>query len=458
MPPVRIGRALAILLIALPLSGCGGSNYELTLEPKGESLSRTLVYSEGNPAEDTEEPEAAPPEPSAEVARLAAVFKIEVPQTVDGNYRFAGNFTGATPDDVGGAGQYARKETSLGALCIYVERFRGSYELAEIVERRFEKVEMLTSLLAHWVRTTGKESPLRNRLEQVVREELPRDLKNVVLLAMTLDQAEGEQDEEQFLMHLGQYLAEREYLNLDMVLKGASGGDSEANALYLLQHSILLKLELSEAELLKTWPALATLETFKASLNEAIETTDAYRQYVERRTEESEGEEVPEGSQLLGTLLAEMIGLEFAAGDSVNVTLQCPHEPLLSNGEWSAEEGRVTWEMQLSKRGSTSMATPPDLCYAIWSEPDSEFQQQHFGKVLLVGELLATYCTWRVSLEAEEGAEWDRFIEAFAGGENLEEAVSEFKFSGSQESQSPAAQQMESIRGLFKKSLGDESE
>ncbi|WP_164101589.1 hypothetical protein [Candidatus Laterigemmans baculatus] len=451
--PLRPFGSLGLLLLVLaPLvlasGGCGQSSYELRLVPQGESLSRTLLYHDHRQAES----EGDAHEPSAEATRLAKVYGGEVPKPVDGRFQYEGTFTGSMPDDIGGSGRFERKQTSLGSLCIYTERFRGSYELAQNLEARFAKVETLAQLLSHWVRTAGKESPLRERAERMIEDELQRDLKDVVVLIIATGETDRVQEAQDLWMQLAQFAAERGYIDLDLVLRGYAGGESEAHTLALLRQAVVLKLQLQdESELLRVWPALATPESFEASLDEVVEATDVYTQEVRRLTQAAGRDEKPSGSEVLAGLLMEILAIKLFPGDSLTVYLHCPHEPLSTNGVWMAEDERVRWEMQLPGREPPVPAFPPDLCYAIWSEPDREYQQQHFGQVLFKGEPLAIYCSWRVSLKKEEAAEWDQFLETLSGGENLEAKVLQFQFSAPEKNQSPAARQIESVKARFQK-------
>lgn len=178
--------------------------------------------------------------------------------------------------------------------------------------------------------------------------------------------------------------------------------------------------------------------------------TETYQQYSQQMSEEQDENGSPDGSAVLGSLLWEsFISWDFATRDQLTVYLESPHEPLLTNGDWLSDETRLRWQMRLSPRDSSTADVPPNLCYAIWSEPDHDFQQRHFGQITLEGKPLATYCSWRVSLDDREGAEWDRFLENITAADDVATAVSEFAFSGEPETWSPAAQQIKQIQELF---------
>ena len=71
----------------------------------------------------------------------------------------------------------------------------------------------------------------------------------------------------------------------------------------------------------------------------------------------------------------------------------------------------------------------PTFFYASWSEPNVEFQQKHFGRVVLSDENLAEYCVWRENLNEKHSKEWDSFILSLNPGEDQEERLNAFRFS-----------------------------
>ena len=45
----------------------------------------------------------------------------------------------------------------------------------------------------------------------------------------------------------------------------------------------------------------------------------------------------------------------------------------------------------------------PVMQYAVWSQPNEAFQQQHFGGVAFTGAAFAKYCPWSKGLKGEDG-------------------------------------------------------
>jgi hypothetical protein len=71
----------------------------------------------------------------------------------------------------------------------------------------------------------------------------------------------------------------------------------------------------------------------------------------------------------------------------------------------------------------------PTLCFAVWSEADGRYQTEHFGCALLEGQALAEYSFWYRTLNENEAAEWEGFIDELQPTEELAERLDEFSFS-----------------------------
>jgi hypothetical protein len=110
----------------------------------------------------------------------------------------------------------------------------------------------------------------------------------------------------------------------------------------------------------------------------------------------------------------------------LKVRLACPVEPHVTNGEWDGELRQVTWS------GSIGAESAPALfSYAVWAEPDAEFQAEHFGRVVLGGEDLGEYVIWRSGLTEDEGRQWDEFVSGLKPGADLEDELEGFGFADS---------------------------
>ncbi len=86
--------------------------------------------------------------------------------------------------------------------------------------------------------------------------------------------------------------------------------------------------------------------------------------------------------------------------------------------------------MNISTRTLPSAEQPPVVAYAAWDTPNVAVQEACFGKVVLKGQPLATYCVWYHGLTDAERQEWDEFLTRLPQGEEMEAAIQAFRFRG----------------------------
>jgi hypothetical protein len=122
----------------------------------------------------------------------------------------------------------------------------------------------------------------------------------------------------------------------------------------------------------------------------------------------------------------------FRLGDSgglyLRANMHISNEPYITNGEWD-EEGVLRWHKSLPWVDTTSYNLPV-LIYAFWSDPDREFQKEHFGLEVLFGESLGDYCYWRNHLTKKQAKQWDSFVASLDPDEKLLERLTNFQFKG----------------------------
>jgi len=121
----------------------------------------------------------------------------------------------------------------------------------------------------------------------------------------------------------------------------------------------------------------------------------------------------------LEIIFKQLLGWKFAWDhDEVKLALATVERPFATNGEWDEQHERVRWLQPIDDGGSL-----PTYCYAIWSDPNSAFQIEHFGKVLLRDRALADYVATYLVLTDDETAQWDRLIVDLHPGERLRASV-----------------------------------
>src|ERR1035437_5727277 len=134
-PAFHKGLPFALAAMAILVTGCPHNEYIVQLNPRGNSIERTLVfYCEDGVNTNT----GIPNYQSFDKVELAATTALYPAQglTNDGlRHTIRGEFTNELPADVGGAGAYTNLATSLGVAGFYEERLRGNDDLAGMTER-----------------------------------------------------------------------------------------------------------------------------------------------------------------------------------------------------------------------------------------------------------------------------------------------------------------------------------
>jgi hypothetical protein len=108
------------------------------------------------------------------------------------------------------------------------------------------------------------------------------------------------------------------------------------------------------------------------------------------------------------------------------VRLALAAAPGHTNGKWDEARRQVLWESELEAAKPAKRL--PVFCYADWSRPDPEFQQQHFGRVILSGDELLKYCLWRGGLAEKQAGEWETFLSGLKPDDALSKTLAAFRF------------------------------
>jgi hypothetical protein len=312
---------------------------------------------------------------------------------------------------------------------MYVERFRGSDDLAAALDARREAAEELADVLIAWFHVELGDGDVFTRVRQVFDGPLRQDLRNVAAyscIAMAVEDAVAA-DTYSFEMvaRFGQYLIERGYLSPDdlpEIVRAVEQSD-QARICVFLRRVLLAKLGLPPQE--TSWGFLSDPVRVQESLNESLQDDPNYRQYCARYDTN-----LPP-AEYLSELGLRALGFELFAGfDMLDVAVRCPSPPYRTNGVWSADQAAVLWSRRIPEFGKATHRPLPPVLFAFWSVPDEAFQTAHFGKVILSDEPLARYCTWYKGLTAGETTEWDAFISRLEAGESLPQQLGQFRFRG----------------------------
>lgn len=412
-------RIACLTVLVGALAGCVQNKYDVELTPVGEKLQRRIHIKRQGPA--------ATPE---ELQRLATAYSADVPGTPKVQ-EFENSFAGRLPDDIGGHGTYTRWETPLGSAALYVERFRGVDDIAAEWERRKVAADRVTEHLIGWLGQEFRNDPGWPPLKEFFNSHVRRDLLNLSLYLWTAGLSRQDDQNPEFLVRVVQYLVERGYASYEEVpalLRAASDSrrDDGRHMLEILRQKLVARAR--DDLFADSLKFLATLESLKHSLDKYLETTAEFQNLLSEWQEKLRDEPTlarPDPFDVLGLYSTDLLtGAVLAGGDQLTLSLNTGREPLATNGDWSAEEQRVSWPDQFLPRPGQ----PPQLSYAAWEQPNAAVQQSHFGKAVLQGKPLVDYCLWYHGLTEAERTEWDAFVETLSPGEELADKLLAFRF------------------------------
>jgi hypothetical protein len=446
--------------LAALVTGCPHNEYVVALTPRGNSLERNLVFYRADGADTNGVPNYQG-FPSNELVAITALYP---PGAVTGDgapYAAKGEFAETMPGDVGGAGSYKSFATSLGNAGFYSERFRGNDDLAAMVRERLDAANELTDLVVGWSRKEFGHEPDYKNLRRFLDVDFRRDLKNLAMYSWSGAVSATYKPEagEEFIVRFGQYLVERGYVKLKDApdLVQIIQGKEDSRLQLLIQRFVATKLGLPESgPMPKSLAFIADSHAFQKSWDEYMAATDIYRTRLRQWEKEKKVKpdlNKPEPSQITSELFEKFSGLDFDffgnhANDHLTVKLSLPAAPIHTNGKWNEAQRRVIWESDLEEKEKG--ARLPVFCYASWSNPDDEFQQQHFGRVILGGDELLKYCLWREGLDELQRNEWEKLLSGLRPGGELTNQLDAFQFSGGTPQNSSAA---DFGKGLIKPAL-----
>jgi hypothetical protein len=402
---------ILFILFIIFIAGCAEEykKYSIEMQPCDEAVERKLILS-GNFS-------------NQELERIAGLYERQLEHTT-----FCGKFIGNLPNDVGGAGFYACFLTNMGKTTIYSERFRGKDDLNEKIEDMKLKVDQGIDFLIGWLEYELGDDPNFDNLKVFCDKNLRQDCKNIIYylwLANTVEEYKSSAEEE-FGMRAMHYLLERDYFSLQEIplIIQRLEDNPEEEVFRLASRFVADKMGYSDSKIAaKHLAFLSDNEHMEESMEKYMPTTDLYKQLWEKkkRQEDDPNAEPPD----INDFMAEMVGFEFDLfPPTVEVKLACESEPFYTNGDWDEEGSQVVWSAGIA--GNSEL---PTFFYNVCSDPNKQFQQEHFGRVVLGGEDLAQYCLWRKSLDEEKGKEWDTFLLSLNPTQDLEERVGSFQFS-----------------------------
>ena len=434
-------RLVPVLLaaVALLLTGCPHNEYIVQLKPAGDGMERTLVFYGADGTNATGAPDYHSIG-AAEMAAITACYPTGTLTHEGSRYSAHATFTNQLPADVGGAGAYTRFTTSLGEAGFYAERFRGTNDLAGLIERKLKAADQMADLMLGWSRAELGQEPGYPQLRQYLDGEFRRDLKNAAAYIWAGQLAGRYQTNapEEFIVRFSQYLWERGYFQpkeVPALLVGWNSNDKQAwqqTWLNRIQRRVAGKMGVpANHPVPAALGFLTNNDAIEASFDRYAAGTELYRAKLKQwnaSVKTDVNARRPEPSDILQDIVFSVIADPFGQDDHLTVQLSLPARPLHTNGRWDEAAKQVLWETDIE--GRTNAAHVPISCYASWVRVDEDYQTRHLGQAALAGDALAQYCVWRNGLDAPQGAEWDGFVEGLRPGPELLTKLDAFRFSG----------------------------
>lgn len=428
----KLSLACLAALAAL-VTGCPHNDYTVELTPRGQVVARRLDFYRADGVESNGVPKYDN-FPTNELAAITALYTTGAVTRQGERHSASGEFSGALPGDVGGAGEYHYFATSLGDAGFYAERFRGNDDLTASATARLAAADQLTGLVLGWSRAEFGREPGYKNLRRFLDTDFRRDLKNLGMYfwAGEIAASGSTNATAEFIVRFGQYLIERRCLKIEDApgLVQIFAGSGDPPALVPVQKFLAEKLGVPPAgPMPKSLALLADSAALEKSWEKFLTGTKAYRARLRQWEKDKKTRpdlQKPGPSEVVGEWFATLIESGSSSEDDhLTVRLTLAAAPDHTNGKWDTARRQVVWEANLE--AGESARRLPVFCYANWSRPDEAFQQKHFGRMILAGDELLKYCLWQGGLEKQRVAEWEKFLSGLQPGEALDKTLEGFR-------------------------------
>jgi hypothetical protein len=400
-------------------AGCGSDDvYEIDLTPKGDQLERKLVMWIADGGTNAPSPR--------ETARIALLYPSTF-QPDHGKQRgFIGTFGGRMPEDIGARGTYVRYTNRMGSTSLYVERFRGDADAAAQIERRQQAAATTTRFIRGWCKQEFGREPGWRKLREFIDRNLAHDLLTVSLYLSPVGAEEGDPELgwdslQELLVRVGEYFFERDYFTIED-LPGIMHGLDQDNPTCL---AAIVRRKLGRPAEGASLAVFSDRKRLEASWDKYLASTPDYRKLLaEFKQSKDPKAEPPKPSAVFDQAGSKLLDESSLPRAQLSLRLHVQCEPYATNGEWDETTQTVQWNR---KRLDAKL---PALRFASWSEPEADYQKEHFGCVFLDGDALAMYSFWYRQLASSEAAEWERFLNGLDPTQALVERLEAFRFRG----------------------------
>ena len=401
-----------LLLCAL---GCSQDKYEIELTPQDDKVKRELTYSNSNTSAFAQE-----------VKRIEKEYGAKA-DWINESARLSDVVGPRMPNDVGGYGGYKKWNSPMGSLTLYHDRFRGSHDYASQLKSRHEAVEDMGDLLVDWLGIELGHLPDWDKVKKFFEDDFRNDMHNLSIgIWQTGFQTDNRNPESWF--RLGQFLIEREYVELDQVPRLIRSFQDGRFPLPLMESiRSRLNVHLGSTEAAKEATKIFSGESeFGNSFNRYVAKSDLIQDILLPKWSEIAGDKLKKRD-----LVSEILYAAFWPPSApmfsptvVKVKLNSQLEPILTNGRWDSKAGTVDWDQEI---GDAEQENVPGFAYSVVAQPDSNYQAKHFGIEILKGKQLANYVLWYNGLEQAEQKRIDDLINGIEPTSKIALELSKFE-------------------------------
>ncbi|QDV64940.1 hypothetical protein [Crateriforma conspicua] len=417
-----------LALTFVVITGCSRKVYLVDLRPDGDVIHRdiTIVHeidSKRQPLKDIGE---------SELRRLHEAYPDSPLKYTDDGYRFSGDFASAMPQDIGGHGNYQHLATSLGDHFAYLERFRGSVDVADNLQQRYEAFDTWADLIGGWLEQQIDDAECRDKVMHWFNGDFRNDARSLILSLWTAEatnQIVPQTDPTWLATMAIQFLLERDYIRPSDAprLARLAWPTTAEHASDQLVRCMQRKLELTPQQT-KALQFASDPKAMHRSLESYVRETDAYRDSVTQwrhdHPDAADDQQPTPMGFVTERLLAAASPHLFGPGSEVaEVHLLLDAPPHWTNGTWQADEGHVFWSLGIS--GSPL----PPMAMAAWSVADVSQQTRVLGDVVLRERELSQYVLWYHGLSQSEQTQWDDLLESLSDSDDRDADLARFHFS-----------------------------
>lgn len=443
--------ALLWLAVVLISGGCKSDPYRLTLERDGDQLVRTLEIPITliQYMEEDEFARLAGHYGQDQVDAARNAWRDHAPEhEEDSNHEtlyvtFSGRFSGSLPNDFDSRGYYLHYGSPMGTASVYSEQFGGIDDIAAPLQKQERDFHRLFDVFLLWLDDYAGDAPGYARLRETLDRDIRQDFWSLTLMMSVADMigpvvSDDLWDaDDDLAMRAAHFFVARGYLTPTEIMQTLIVED-ETEAMRFAMRIIARKAGVADDEPLpgileqfiedpeavgEHWVAFSTGNEYLRGLVDTWNNMpDADVEYI---FEDAKYIDQLSDSAMPWSIFWSSIG---RGGRSLHASLSAPIEPYFANGEYDEEQQLMVWRERLASPYPEDRDMPNNL-FAIWSEPDAEFQTAHFGQVLLEDDDLQIYCVWYESLADARREEWDDFIAGLTPGSALVDELAAFRFS-----------------------------